>query len=147
MLRVYLGDNHGNVGRPTVCGVVGNHRALMLCISLFQCLNFFLFHINGREHKVHLRCDFLNIVGRIHYDKFLCGFRHRRINFPSIAYCLFIGFSCTSGTGCHNLQFKPRVLVNQGDKTLSDHAGTANHTYAIFLHGDHPFNGTSFRKL
>ena len=54
VIRVYLGDNHRNIGCETVRGVIRHNGAFRFCVSLLESLYFVLLHINRAEYEINL---------------------------------------------------------------------------------------------
>ena len=128
MFRIYFRYNHRNIRCPAVCTVVRNNRCLGFCIIFFNLFDFFFCHIYSTKNKINFAADCLNII-YIFYNYIFYRFRHRFLHFPAAAYCLFICFPCTSWTCCNCCYFKPRVILQQRNKTLAYHTGTAKDTY------------------
>ena len=61
MAGVELGDDHGHVGSAPVLLVVGDDRALELCVGLLKGHYLLGLHIHGAEHEVHQRDHLLHI--------------------------------------------------------------------------------------
>ena len=99
MLRVNLRYNHGNVFRPAVCGVVGNHRKFRLRIGFLDSQDFLLLHIHSGENKVQAFLYRFNI-GNILYNHLLNRLGHGNVQLPLISYRLLIGLSLGAGRSC-----------------------------------------------
>ena len=138
MCVVDFGNYHGNVGRPSVCGVIGNNGNLRLRITLLKLLGFRLGHIYSAENKINKLVDSRNIVGRknLHVHYF---FGTGRFHLPSAFDNLGVFFACRA-RACHKSgNFKIRVLVKEHNKSLTYHAGRADNTNFNFLHFKNSF--------
>ena len=85
--------------------VCGKRRCPVLALAV-GCLQYLLYNLLsflpislGLEHSWHWSC-----------------------HFPSVSDCLFISLSCRTRTCCHCHNLKPRVILKQRDKSLSDHS-------------------------
>ena len=148
MVGVDLRDDHGNIGSGTVSAVVGDHRALMASIGLFQSADLFLFHVDGAEHEIHQRNDLLDVFFRV-VDR---HFRHKRghgsFHGPAAAHSFFVCFSRGPSAGCQRRHSKPGVIFQNGGKPLTHHAGASNDTHAILFHYfPDPFSKKWRRKM
>ena len=123
---VDLGDDHGNVGRETVCGIVGDDGDLELCIRFLEGADLLLLHIDGTEHEIDFACKALCVRRRIEHDHLLRvlgdGAGHR----PLAADGLFIRLArgaraCEQGDGG-----EPGVSFEKGHETLTDHSRSAD---------------------
>ena len=127
MLRVDLGNHHRNIGSPTMCGVVGYNGNFCLCIFLFDCADLFLRHINCGKYEIHLGCNGIHFVN-VFYDQIFHMFGHRSGHFPSLSDCINIFFTGTSGACCYQNHFKPGMIFQQGNESLSNHTGCSQNT-------------------
>ena len=137
VLGVDLRHHHGDVGREAVGRVVGHHRALVLGIGLLQRTDLVLFHVNGAEHKVHGGSDLFNVGGGVHHDQLFGLLGDGGVHGPAGGDSFLIGLSGAAGAGGDSGQLEPGVVFHQGDKTLTDHAGTANNTNFVLFHDDY----------
>ena len=114
--------------------VVGNNGTLRLCVSFLKSLDLVLLHIDCAENKVNERSDFLNICRSVVDDEIshICG--HRSIHAPTAANCLFVCLTRRTGTCSNKNDLKPRVIFEQGRKSLSDHTGSSYDTYLVLFH-------------
>ena len=136
VLGVDLGNHHGHVGGPAVGGVVGHHRALMAGIFLLQGLDGVLGHVHSGEDKVHLAGDGLHVVLGAEQHHVLCHLRDGHVHGPAARYGLLIPLPGRAGAGGQNGEAEPGVVGQQGDETLAHHAGGADDTYFVFMHGN-----------
>ncbi len=126
VLRVDLRDDHRDIRGPAVCGVVGDDRRLGLCVLLLDRTDLILGHVYGGEDKVHILCNALHIRNVLHDD--LCGrFRNGSVELPSSLYGLAVGLSCASSGGSDLRHLKPRMMLQDLDESLTDHAGAAKY--------------------
>ena len=135
VLRIELRNDHWHIRRKAVCGVVGNDRALCLCICFLKCSERILLHINSAEAEIDLRSDLLNILACI-IDHEICKLlRHRLIlECPAGTDCLTVGLSGRAGRCCHDRDLEPRMICKQQCKALTDHAGRTDDSNAKFFH-------------
>ena len=134
MLWIYFRNNHWHVRCPSMSWIVGNNRCFSFCIGLFDCFNLILWHIDSRKYKINLFGHSLNFID-VHNDNVLNGFGHRSSHLPSVTDSIFICFAGTSGTCSNNCYFKPRVIFQQWNKSLTNHTGSAkNSNIELFRH-------------
>ena len=130
---VDLGNNHGDVGSPSVGRVVGNNGNLRLGISLLKRLGLILGHRHSTEHKVTKRLYSLDIIGgnNLHIKNTLgAGVCH----LPSAKHSLAILLTCRAGA-CHNgRNLKIGMLVKEHDKSLAYHTGSTDYTNLKLFH-------------
>ena len=127
MLRIDFRDNHRYIRCPAMCTVIGNNRCFCLCVCIFNRTDFFFGHIYCAEYKIHAGSDLFHFIYIHYYKRFYC-LRHWSFHFPSSAYGLFICFSGRTracSNGCH---FKPRVIFQERNKSLSYHTCCAKNT-------------------
>ena len=121
VFRINLRHYHRYIRCPSVGTVVGYNRRLRFCIFFFDRFDFLFGHINCGKYKINGGSYFLHFV-YIHNYQFLYSFRHRSVHFPASAYGFFICFSCTSRGCCYGYYFKPRMIFQQRDESLSYHS-------------------------
>ena len=137
VVRVDLRHDHGHIRGKAVCAVVGDHRALGLCVSLFQCLDLGLGHIDCAEDEIDLRSDLFHLGG-IQHDHLLDALGHRGSHCPAAANGLLIGLACAAAGRGQRGQLEPGMILKQGHKTLPHHARCANDTnFILFFHFQH----------
>ena len=124
VFRVDFRYYHRYIRCPAVSAVVGYDRCLCLCIFFFDCFDLVFRHINCGKYKIYSRGNFFYFVD-IHNNDFLHCFRHRSIHFPSAAYSFFICFSGTSRACSKGNHFKPRMILQKRNKSLSYHTCSA----------------------
>ena len=127
VIGVDLRDNHRNVRSPAVRAVVGDNRGLGLCVSFLDGTNLVLGHIYGAEYEIYAGSYLLDLVD-IHNNDVLHCLRHRRIHFPAISHRVLVSLACASRAGCNGYNLKPGMILQQGNKSLSYHSGTAKDT-------------------
>ena len=143
MSVVDFGNNHRNVGSPTVSRVIGNHGDFRLSISLLKRLYLVLFHINSAEYKADKLCHLTDVCCIVNYH-ILILIGHRSFHFPSVSNCLCIRLSCRTGGSRKSGYLKIRVIFKQGEKTLTNHTGCADHTDFHFFHSVNSFQITIY---
>ena len=92
VIGIDLGHHHGHIRGKAVCAVVGDHRALGLCIGFFQCLDLILRHVDGAENEIHLRGNFFHL-GSVCHDHLLHALRHGGGHGPAGANGLLVRFA------------------------------------------------------
>ena len=127
-------NDHRNVLGEAVCAVVGDNRALQLCIFFFQCADDILLHINGTERKVNLGSELLGIVLSVIEDHVLHIFRNRNSHLPAAFNSLCIGLALVAAARCDCDDAEPRMICEQGSKTLTNHTGCADNADIILFH-------------
>ena len=133
---------HRNIRCHAVCAVVGNHRAFCLGVSFFQRFDFVLFHVDCTEHKIHLCSNFFHLGSIQNHHLFDC-FRHRCFHQPAAADSILIGLACAAAGRGQRGQLEPRMIFQQRDKALTDHASRTDDTnFILFFHFQH----LSFQK-
>ena len=135
MRVVDLGNDHRNVGSPTVCGVIGNNGDLSLGVSLLKSLDLVLLHINCAKDEADKLCHLLDIC-RIVDHHALILLRHGSFHLPTGANCLLIGLSCGTGRSCQSSYLKIGVSVKKRQKSLTNHSRCA---YNANLHLFHKY--------
>ena len=126
---VDLRHNHRHIRRPAVRAVVGYNRRLCLRVLFLDGFDLILAHVNCAENEVNGGCHMLHII-YIENNKVLHSLRHRRVHFPASAYCLFISLTCGTGACRHRNHLKPRVVLQQRDKSLTYHTCCSQNTYS-----------------
>ena len=154
MLWVHLRDDHGHVRRPAVGAVVGDDRAFQLGIRLFQRTDVFFLHVHCTEDKINGSRDFFLIRFRVQNHQRFGFLRHGGLHGPALASSFLIGLAGRPGTGSHHGQLEPRVIFQQGHKTLAHHSGGTHHTHSILFHAKDlprlfklPENGPSYQRM
>ena len=136
MLGVDLRYDHRHVRRPTVGAVVGHDRGLGLRVFLFDRADLVLRHVHRGEHEIDV-LDHILDVGHVLDDHVLDEFRHRGFHLPATADGFFVGLAGTvrgRGKGDH---FEPRMVLEQRDEALSDHARSSeNADLNLFGHNN-----------
>ena len=127
VLRVHLRNDHRDIRGPAVCRVVRDNRRLVLCIGILDCADFFLRHIDRREDKVHFTRHLLDLIHIVN-DHLLVALRHRNVEFPAVADRLLIGLAGAPRARRQGRDLKPRVLLQNCQKTLPHHARCAENT-------------------
>ena len=120
---------NGNVGGPAVGAVIGHDGCLSLRVLFLDGLDLVLGHIDGAEAEIHLGCHIFHVLD-ILYDDIADRLGHGNLEFPASLYTLAVSLACTAGAcrdGCH---FKPGVILQEGNKSLSHHSRAAEDTYA-----------------
>ena len=112
--------------------VVGNNGSLRLRVRFLDGADLILGHVNGAEAEIHFRRDRVHIL-HIFDNDVPDRLRNRLIQFPSAFDRLGIGLARAAGTCRDGGHLEPGVIVQQGNESLSDHAGTAQDTYSQFL--------------
>ena len=133
VVGVDLRHDHRHIGGKAVGAVVGNHGAFCLGVGFLQRFDLLFFHIDGAKDKVHLGGDLCHVGGVQHHQLFRL-FGHGGLHQPAAAHSLLIGLAGTAGAGCHSGQAEPRVVFQQGYKTLPYHTGCADDTYIVLFH-------------
>ena len=142
VVGVDLGHHHGHIRGKAVCTVVGHHRALSLCIGLFQSLDLILGHVDCTENKIHLRSNLFHL-GCIQNYHLLDTFRHGGGHGPAGTDSFLIGLAGAAAGCSQNGQLEPGVIFQQRHKTLTDHTSRTYDTHFIlFFHFQH----LSFRE-
>ena len=142
VVGVDLRHHHRHIRGAAVCAVVGDDRALCLGVSLFQRLDLGLGHIDRAEDEVHLRGDLFHLGG-VQHDHLLDAFGHRSGHSPAGADGFLIGLSGAAAGSGQRGQLEPRMIFQQRDKALTDHASRTDDTnFILFFHFQH----LSFQK-
>ena len=128
MLRVDLRNDHRNIRSPSMSAVVRNYRCLSLGIFLFNMLDLILRHVNCRKDKIYIFRNALYICD-IFYNEVLYRLRNWVIHFPSLAYCFLIGLSGRTWACCNCSYFKPRMIIDNINKSLSNHSCSTKNCY------------------
>ena len=134
MICIDFRNNHRNVLGKTMCAVVGDNRALQLCVLFFQSTDNVLLHIDSTEGKINLGSKFLCIALCIIQDHIPDIFRNRSCHLPASIHCFRIGLALIAAAGCNCSDSKPRMVCQQGDKALTYHAGCADNADSVILH-------------
>ena len=135
MVVIDLGNDHGHVGRRTVRRIVGDDGHFELCILFLERLDLLLFHVDGAKDKVHEGRELLCIRFRVQKHHVLCIGGHGDAHCPAVADGLAVRLSRRARARRERHGLKEGMPVKQGDKSLSDHAGRADHADLIlFLH-------------
>ena len=132
MRVVDLGHEHGNVGSPTVSGVIREHGGFSLCISLLELDYSRLVHIDGTENKIALLGDRRN-VGSIGDNHAAHALGHGILHLPVISDRILITLSRGTGTCGENCQIKIGVVLQQHYKALPYHTGSADYACTELL--------------
>ena len=120
MLRIDLRNDHRYIRCPSMGTVVGNNRCLTFRIGFLNLLDLILGHINCTEYEIYILAHFFNFQ-YVSHNKLLHSLRHWCIHLPSVTNGIFIGLTCGTRTCSHSCYFKPWMILQQTDKTLSDH--------------------------
>ena len=147
MLRVDLRHDHRHVRSPTVGAVVRHDRRFGLRVFLFDGANLSLRHVHCGEHEIDV-FDHVFHVGHVLDDHVLHEFRHRRFHLPATADGLFVGLAgAVRGCGKGD-QFEPRMVFEQRDEALSDHARSSeNADLNLFGHNNLSLMLERFRMI
>ena len=129
MIRINLRHDHRHIRRPAVRAVVGYDRRLCFRVLFLDGFDLILAHVNRAENKVNSGCHMLHVI-YIENHQILHSLRHRRVHFPASAYCLFISLACGTGACRHRHHLKPRVVLQQRDKSLTYHTCCSQNTYS-----------------
>ena len=134
MLRVDLRNHHRHIRCPTVRAVIGNDRSFCLRILLLNLLNLFLCHVHCGKYEIDLCRNLLHFVDIHNHNLFHC-FRHRCVHLPAVSDCLLISLAGTSRARCDRCHFKPRMILQQRNKSLTNHTCTTQNTNSqLFTH-------------
>ena len=133
MLRIQFRNDHGDIRCAAMGAVVGYHRAFRLGISLFQRLDFCFGHVDGAKNKIHVFRHVLHL-GSVPDNHILHGSRHGNIHGPTAAHRFLISFPCGTRTGGQHLHTKPRMVFEQGGKSLPYHACGAHNADVVRFH-------------
>ena len=136
VLRVDLRHDHRHIRRPTVGAVVGHDRGLGLRIFLFDGADLVLRHVHRGEHEVDV-LDHVLDVGHVLDHHVLDELGHRGFHLPAAADGLLVGLAgAVRGRGKGD-QFEPRMVFEQRDETLTDHASSSeNADFDLFGHNN-----------
>ncbi len=112
--------------------VVGHDRGLGLRVFLFDGANLGLRHVHRGEYEINV-LDHVFHVGHVLDHHGLDEFRHRGFHLPATADGLFVslaGAVCGRGKSDH---FEPRMVFEQRDEALSDHARSSENADLDFF--------------
>ena len=147
MLRIDFRHDHRHVRSPTVGAVVRHDRRFGLRVFLFDGANLSLRHVYCGEHEIDV-LDHVFYIGHVLDDHVLHEFRHRRFHLPATADGLFVGLAgAVRGRGKGD-QFEPRMVFEQRDEALSDHARSSeNADLNLFGHNNLSLMLERFRMI
>ena len=132
MLRIDFRHDHRHVRRPAVRAVIGHHRGFGLRVLFLGCANLVFRHVDCGEQEIHIRGDVFDIR-HVLDDHGLDELRHRGFHLPTPADSLFVGLAGAVRRCSERNQLEPRVVFEQGDEALPDHAGCAENADLDFL--------------
>ena len=118
VIRIDFRNHHRNIRSPSMSRVVRYYRSLKLCDLFFKSTDLVLLHINSTEDKINLLTDFFNIISTLN-DHILHVRRHLTVDLPSSLYRLGIRFTGRTRRSNHRYTLKPRMIIQQRDKSLS----------------------------
>ena len=127
-------NHHRHVGGEAVRGVVGHNWAFQLGVPLLQCADFLLFHVHCAESKVHTAGNLLSVRHSVLDNDGAHLLRDGGAHHPAAAHRLLVGLARRVGRGGKGGHLKPWMVLQQGDKSLADHAGRADDGYMILFH-------------
>ena len=141
MLRIDFRHHHRHVRRPAVRAVVGDDRRFGFGVFLFDGANLVLRHVHRAKQKIDAG-GHIGHIGHVLNNHALDELGHRRLHFPAAADGLLVGLAgAVRGSG-EGGQLEPRVVFQQRDETLADHAGGAeNADFQFFGHNNLLFVG------
>ena len=127
--------------------VVRHDRRFGLRVFLFDGANLSLRHVHCGEHEIDV-FDHVFHVGHVLDDHVLHEFRHQRFHLPATADGLFVGLAgAVRGCGKGD-QFEPRMVFEQRDEALSDHARSSeNADLNLFGHNNLSLMLERFRMI
>ena len=132
MFGIDLRNDHGDIRGPAVGAVVGNNGGLCLRVRFLDGADLLLGHVDRAEAEIHFRRDRVHIL-HVFDNDVPDRLGDRLIQFPSAFHRLGIGLARAAGTCRDGGHLEPGVIVQKGNESLSDHAGTAQDTYSQFL--------------
>ena len=133
VLRVDFRHDHWNIRSTSVCAVIGNNRALCLCVQFLQSLYIVLWHIYCTEYKVYHAGNLFYVCGSVHDDQIFHFLRHWCFHQPTGANSFRIGFACGVCAGSQCYYVEPWVVLQKGCKSLTYHTGCTDNCYIISL--------------
>ena len=147
MLRVDFWHDHRHVRSPAVGAVVRYDRRFGFRVFLFDGADLGLRHVHCGEHEIDV-LDHVFHVSHVLDDHVLHEFRHRRFHLPATADGLFVGLAgAVRGRGKGD-QFEPRMVFEQRDEALSDHARSSeNADLNLFGHNNLSLMLERFRMI
>ena len=128
MFGIDLGYYHGNIGGPSVGTVVGYHRGFGLCVCFLDGLDLILGHIYRTEYEINL-CGYFFYFIDIHDYQLFHSFGHGSGHLPTVTHGLLISLACGTGAGSNGRYLEPGMVLQQRDKSLTYHTGSAQDTY------------------
>ena len=137
VLPVELGDDHRHVGGAAMGAVVGDDGAFRFGIRFLKRADLRLGHIDRAEDEIHLRGDRLH-VGGIQHGHRLHRLGHGGVHRPATRDRLLIGLARGAGARGERGDGKPRMILKQGHKPLTDHTGATDDTNTILFHCKQP---------
>ena len=116
--------------------VVGHDRGLGLRVFLFDGADLVLRHVHCGEHEVDVLDHVFN-VGHVLDHHVLDELGHRGFHLPAAADGFLVGLAgAVRGRGKGD-QFEPRMVFEQRDETLTDHASSSeNADFDLFGHNN-----------
>ena len=128
MLRIDLRDDHRDIRCPAVCAVIGDDGSLGLRVFLLNSPDLILGHVDSAETEIHFRCYCLDIFDVFDNNALYC-FGTGSLQLPPAVDAFTVCLTGAAGTGRYRCHFKPGMIVQQGNKPLSDHTGAAEDSY------------------
>ena len=137
VIGVDFRHDHRHVLDAAAGAVVAHDRDFVLRVGFLQRADFVLLHVHGAENEVHMLAHFVNIR-RIDDGHARHLFRNLPRERPTLPDRLAVRLSGTARRRRHTVHLKPRMILQQRNKALTDHARCANNAYTILLHWLYP---------
>ena len=126
-------DYHGYIRHHPAGAVVADNGDVRLGVGFFQSPRFLFGHGNSAENKIHQMFDAADIR-RVHHHHILDALGQGKGHRPAACQRFLIAHASASAAGGKNGDVKPGMLMQQTDKTLAYHAGSADDANTPFLH-------------
>ena len=117
--------------------VVRDDRRFGLGVFFLDGADLFLGHIDRREDKINVRGDRLDL-GDVAYRHAGHLLRHRHGHLPLVADRFRVGLAGASCARGDLFYLKPRMVLQNLDKPLTDHSGSAKYSNLQLLFHNKP---------
>src|SRR3989338_4362795 len=134
VMRIYLPDEHRHVLCPSVRGSIRDDRHARGRVALLEfSYHVFLRHFESGEDEFAYRWGFLD-MGDVLHREVRPSLRQFATDHPAALRRVLVLLARRLRRSCHICNLKPRMVLQQLDVLLPDHACRAEDSYWNFLH-------------